>query len=92
MRFALASRALTAATAALLSWHVMSSSYKRFVVLSGPRTGSTLVQEALDSSPEIICFGEIFNQHLNFIDYRRDGYESTNEAWPLGRKIRTNFL
>ena len=49
----------------------------RFIILSGPRTGSTLVQGALNSSPEIICFGEIFNQHLDAIDYRTEGYEST---------------
>ena len=61
----------------------MPSSYRRFVVLSGPRTGSTLVQEALDSSPEIICFGEIFNQHLGFIDYRMEGYESTTADMDL---------
>ncbi|MCH7580953.1 MAG: hypothetical protein IIB22_11970, partial [Chloroflexi bacterium] len=40
-------------------------------------TGSTLVQGALNSNPEIICFGEIFNQHLDDIDYRTEGYEST---------------
>lgn len=58
----------------------MASGPKRFLILSAPRTGSTLVQQALDSSPEIVCFGEIFNQHLDFIDYHStNGYESNDQ-------------
>ena len=49
----------------------------RFMILSGPRTGSTLLQSALSSSPEITCFGEIFNHQLDKIDYRTEEYEST---------------
>ena len=32
----------------------------RFIILSGPRTGSTMLVSALNSSPEITCFGELF--------------------------------
>ena len=59
------------------SHEITTADHVRFMILSGPRTGSTLVQGALNSSPEIICFGEIFNQHLDAIDYRTEGYEST---------------
>ena len=51
------------------------SAYSRFIILSQPRTGSTLLAEALNSSPEIRCFGEIFNFLWDAIDYRIEGYD-----------------
>ncbi len=64
-----------------------STAYKKFIVLSGPRTGSTLLVEALNSSPDIVCFGEIFNQRQT-IDYGVDGYD-TNSAEDLALRSRS---
>lgn len=54
-----------------------NTGYKRFIVLSGPRTGSSLLVDALNSSPDIVCFGEIFNQRES-IDYGVDGYDTAS--------------
>lgn len=73
-----------------------------FVVLSTPRTGSTLLCLLLDSHPEIVCHGEIFNKA--FIDlapslagnahFRTEGlhlrdekpYATLEMAYAVGRK------
>ena len=34
--------------------------YKKFVIVSDSRTGSTLLMQLLNSHPEILCFGEEF--------------------------------
>jgi LPS sulfotransferase NodH len=75
----------------------MPAAFKRFIILSGPRTGSTLVQSALNSSAEITCFGEIFNQQLDDIDYRTEGYETTEadvnlRAADPGEFLRTRIF
>lgn len=67
--------------------------YTRFMTLSGPRTGSTLLQEALNSSPEIHCFGEIFNDLVKNIDYRVDGYDMwSDEDMALRSASPVEFL
>ncbi len=50
--------------------------YTRFIILSGARTGSTVLAQALNSSTDIICFREVFNYTLNAIDYSVDGYDN----------------
>jgi hypothetical protein len=49
--------------------------YRRFMILSGPRTGSHMLAQALNSSPRIVCFREVFNGQLDFIQYQVDGYD-----------------
>jgi hypothetical protein len=44
-----------------------STAYKRFIVLSGPRVGSTLLATSLNSNPDIVCLGEVFNPSLKSI-------------------------
>lgn len=50
--------------------------YTRFVILSGPRTGSTVLAQALNSSRDILCFREVFNYTLDAIDYSVEGYNN----------------
>lgn len=52
-----------------------STGYRRFIILSEPRTGSHMLAQALDSSPHIICFREIFNL-MDVIQYDVDGYDN----------------
>lgn len=47
----------------------------RFIVLCGPRTGSTMLTTALNSHPAIVCFNEIFNFTLPAIDFAVEGYD-----------------
>lgn len=53
-----------------------ATDYTRFVILSGARTGSTVLAQALNSSPDIICFREVFNYTLHAIDYSVAGYDN----------------
>lgn len=50
----------------------------RFIVLAGARTGSNMLVQALDSSPHMRCFGEVFNAALDHISYGVDGYDNFN--------------
>lgn len=52
-----------------------SKSYVRFIVLTAARTGSYMLTSSLNSSPNIVCFGELFNPLGKHVDYRVDGYE-----------------
>ena len=49
--------------------------YARFIVLCAARTGSYMLTSSLNSSPDIICFGEVFNALTKHVDYRVDGYK-----------------
>ncbi len=53
-----------------------STDYTRFIVLGGGRTGSNMLAQALDSSPCITCFGEIFNRQIDFIGFNVAGYDN----------------
>jgi len=46
-----------------------SGNYVRFIILSGPRTGSNMLAEALNSSPSVRCFHEVLNFVQDFIMY-----------------------
>ncbi len=53
-----------------------STACTRFIVLSGPRTGSHMVAQALNSHPQIVCFREVFNLRLDSIEYGVEGYDA----------------
>jgi len=53
--------------------------YRRFIILSGPRTGSNLLAELLNSHPDVRCFRELFNTEPT-IDYGVAGYDGRNAA------------
>jgi LPS sulfotransferase NodH len=50
--------------------------YSRFIILSGPRTGSNLLSQALGSNPSILCFRELFNFTHDFVQFDVDGYDN----------------
>ena len=47
----------------------------RFLILSGPRTGSTMLVSALNSSPEITCFGELFRFMEETVGFGAGGFD-----------------
>lgn len=53
----------------------MADDITRFIILSDARTGSNLLQQALNSHPAIICFRELFNYDLEYIDFDVDGWD-----------------
>lgn len=44
-----------------------SADYTRFIILCLGRTGSNMLAQALNSSPHITCFGDVFNPQSDFI-------------------------
>ena len=65
----------------------------RFIVLCGPRTGSTLLTTALDSHPDIVCFNEVFNFTLPNIDYAVTGYDGWDtDALALRKDDHAAFM
>jgi hypothetical protein len=70
-----------------------SCNFTRFMILSGARTGSTMLAQALNSSPDIVCFRELFNLKTNEIDYSVDGYDDRNaEDLALRKRDPVRFL
>lgn len=59
--------------------------YVRFVVICAPRTGSYMLTHALNYSPHIVCFGEVFNPLVKHVDYRVAGYRMHD---PQERELR----
>jgi hypothetical protein len=54
-----------------------AASYARFVVLGRQRTGSTLIAQALNTNPKIICFGEVFLWIVpDSVGYALPGYDA----------------
>jgi hypothetical protein len=49
--------------------------YTRFIILCSARSGSTMLSSALNSSSEIVCFRELFNAAVHFIDFDVEGYQ-----------------
>ena len=59
-----------------------SGDYVRFIILSGPRTGSNMLAQALNSNPSIRCFHEVLNSIVGFVMYdlhNTDRQESPTE-------------
>jgi hypothetical protein len=54
--------------------------YKRFIILSGPRTGSHLLAQALNAHPNIVCFREVFNGELELVQFGVEGYDDHSKA------------
>jgi Sulfotransferase family len=53
--------------------------YVRFLIVGDARTGSTLLVDALQSSPSIICFAELFNVGVDFVPFGVDGYDNFDQ-------------
>lgn len=60
--------------------------YRRFIILSGPRTGSHMLAQGLHSHPNVVCFREVFNGRLDFIQYGVEGYDDFSDADQAIRK------
>ena len=52
-----------------------------FVILGHPRSGSTLLLNALREHPGLLVYGEVFNDEP---EARRDGYGGTDEVYETG--------
>ena len=50
--------------------------YRRFLILSTARTGSTLLVQALNSHPAVRCFREVYNGRMDYVDFSLDGYDN----------------
>lgn len=50
--------------------------YKPFIILGNARTGSSMLVQALNSHPQIVCFRELFNGTHDFVDFSVDGYDN----------------
>ena len=72
---------------------VDASDYARFIILSGARTGSHMLAQALNSNPSITCFREVFNWLLNVIQYGVEGYDDFSaEDLALRKEDPLRFL
>lgn len=70
-----------------------STEYVPFIIVSAARTGSNMLASSLNSSPEIICFRELFNWLGKFIDYNVEGYDrSSPEDQALRQQDFRSFL
>ena len=70
-----------------------STDYVRFIVLGDARTGSSMLVQALHSSPHIRCFREIFNWKQHFVDFHMEGYDKSNERdWSQRKRDPGGFL
>ncbi|HZZ29623.1 MAG TPA: type II secretion system protein GspG [Pirellulales bacterium] len=63
-------------------------SYRKFVLLGHPRSGSSMIIDALDNHPQIVAFAELF--HRKRIDFAFGSYENHSaklmefrNKWPL---------
>ncbi|MGB2694181.1 MAG: hypothetical protein WBD55_03220, partial [Dehalococcoidia bacterium] len=52
------------------------TSSTRFVIRAAARTGSTMLVRALNSHPNVRCFGELFNDEVDFVPFEVDGYDN----------------
>lgn len=56
------------------------SEHAKFIIFGGARTGSNMLVSALNSSPEITCFGELFRFMDDSINFGVAGYDDDNAA------------
>ncbi len=67
--------------------------YVRFIIIGDARTGSSMLVQALNSSPGIVCFREVFNGRLDFVDFSVDGYDNfSSRAIALRKEDPVRFL
>ncbi len=62
-------------TAACVKDETMSE-YTRFIVLTYGRSGSMWLVEALNSHPQIVCFGSVFEAGADFVSFDVAGYDN----------------
>ena len=56
-----------------------SSDYVRFLILAEARSGSTMLKDALNSSPSVLCFSEVFNVVFDGVMYGGvEGYDNNS--------------
>jgi LPS sulfotransferase NodH len=71
----------------------MTEPYVRFVILGHPRTGSTMLVQALNSNPALLCFGEVFNANTPSIHFDVPGFaQRGKEDVALRREDPGRFL
>lgn len=58
--------------------NIGSTEYVRFIILTYARAGSTMLASSLNSSPNIICFRELFNPIMDGIGYHVEGYDNSS--------------
>jgi len=73
--------------AALAGDHV---DHCNFMILTHPRSGSTLLADGLNSLPSVLSYAELFTP--NYVDYMVSGYRDTQVMRYLRRKIPARFL
>lgn len=54
------------------------TAYRRFIVLTTPRTGSSFLRQLLRSHPRVVSFGEIF--HPGKVHFNTPGFDNKNKA------------
>lgn len=64
--------------------------HQNFLILTHPRSGSTLLTEGLNSLPAVVSYGELLTP--NYIDYMVSGYRDTQMMRYLRRKMPARFL
>ena len=57
-----------------------SSRVQRYVIIGDARTGSTLLTQALNSHPDVLCFGEVFNLVHPYVDYGVEGFNNNDKV------------
>ncbi len=71
-----------------------TSDYTRFVILGMGRTGSNLLATSLRSHPDVLCYGELFNnaQMGKRVDWGVDGHRSTQALAQLREEDTAQFI
>ena len=64
--------------------------HQHFMILTHPRSGSTLLADGLNSLPDVVSYGELFTP--NYVDYMVKGYRDTHVMRYLRRKMPARFL
>lgn len=55
------------------------SDYTRFIVVTAGRTGSMWLVDALNSHPQIVCFGSVFEARADYVSFDVEGYDNFSE-------------
>lgn len=70
-----------------------STDYTRFIILSLGRTGTNMLSQALNSSPRIVCFGDVFNPQADLVQLFVGTYERfTDRELSLRSRDPLRFL
>lgn len=66
--------------------------YKKFVILSAPRCGSTFVGSLLQSHPQVVCYNELFKKDRCHFNYPFFPEEDDAELLKVREKSSDRFL